>query len=93
MVHGENVCLFQIIDYNKKYWILTLSSMHTTHSLVLGVSSGLGTVGVRGVLGVRGGVNCCCRGTVGMNGPGSCSSLNLGEFFGEFLGESVLWEN
>lgn len=63
--------------------------MHTTHSLVPGVSSGLGAVGVRGVLGVKGGVSCCCIGTVGMKGPGSCSSLNLGEFLGEVLGESV----
>lgn len=56
--------------------------MHTTHSLVPGVSRGLGAVGVRGVLGVRGGVNCCCRGVLGTDGPGSCSSWN-------FLGESV----
>lgn len=74
-----------------KQEILTLSSMQTTHSFVLGVSSGLGTVGVSGVLGVRGGVSCCCRGAEGMDGPGSCSSWSfLGEIFREFLGESVL---
>lgn len=72
-----------------KCWVLTLSSMHTTHSLVPGVSSGLGAVGVRGVLGVRGGVSWCCREVLGMDGPGSCSSWNIfGEFLGEFLGES-----
>lgn len=70
-------------------WIFSLTScsMHTTHSELLHLS-GLGAVGVRGVLGVSGGVSCCWSGALGVDGPASCISFAV---LGKAGGANMLW--
>lgn len=59
--------------------------MHTTHSELVNLS---GAVGVRGVLGVSGGVSCCWSGALGVGGPASCISFAV---LGNAEGTNMLW--